>query len=798
IDDSGDYMIVYEVADDVGFVPGGWWDSLIAWGPWDSSLAGQRPDTGTIPYTRFPATGIPKSAQFNDNLYIVNNVGRGLIFGEGVFSEFPLRATGEPSIIPLDTVGSVDGMYYYALRYTYPQISVTDSVLGNVIGPISSPVRVIDGMVELYNWPLPTRDLWHVASGDTVKIEILRTRGDVGILTKNDSLFPIDTITIHQSNYNTYSYRDTVSDDSLLQLTGIPMIGEWTDWIQGCRYIPDGSDTASGTANKIENHTAPGVPNFVGYGSLSGANQGLWDDSGMLGGEVAWNEAVGYAWMVEPIDTITHLPADSSRSIWLYQREEPDSYNSEWNSQGDSLNTGFRRSEIEYVTLAMPRFTGASNVMLNLYRAPLIPIRADSTRTWGTRVVSTDDRDPREGGGGWPYRTVRYETWRTYAADFEPQYYYYLGQHEPGDTVSDSLGLDSLQLRDPYRANAVPLLMSDVVASGNRLIAIDESHAYMSEIIDTMTRFNALRQIPVNPDIGDQNTAIWEALQGVVKVSKNKSIYDLYRSSGLWQIPERSAHFGVVAPLSPVSAPEGDYILSHDGVRLLTEGIYKSRSFIPLNISAPLANFREFDIAVMRNAVGIYFDDKYILSFPDLDTAFVCNKTRHDDGKISFGWTQWGLTMVGHAFYRVSDDPYVMPSDSLYFIKSGDPTIYVFGSSDRDLGVEVYWKWRSGPTNKPDGRLRYISDFSFFFESDETLDWPYIYSFYDHTGTLQNGDAFPAIDTTNYLYYDGAPPTGSLFWFLELQRKDVFVSTGTTIFEGIWMNLTREEHYGSQ
>ncbi|MFH1740223.1 MAG: hypothetical protein ABIH23_14540 [bacterium] len=744
---------------------------------WVSRTINTAIDSASIISSRFPATGTPRFAQFRDKVYIVNGVGRGKVISNGGISDWPLRAAGEPSILPTTDSSAPDRTYRYTLKFAGPEYdSAADGRILNRIGTLSSAVSTNNATLLLYDWPLHNKDQWE---GDTAfYIEIWRTLGDIGAISESDYVYLVDSILIDgDDSASTVEYVDTTSDATLHTRDSIALMPGWSDtsFSSGCFYAPDTLlklDSIGDYRNTLA--IAPGVPTILSGADLT-SSVGIWADGTDT---LTWNTVVGFAWMVVPVDTNRALIGDSSRSMWLHQRFSTVVYTNQFAVYGtDTLNVGFKRSDYESVNIVLPRDGASSGLMYDLYRAPIIPITKDSSRFLSHVNV-----------------------WHYSATEVETPAFYFLGQYNPGDTVSDSLHYDSLLARDIYRRSAVPEKMFDIVAAANRLIAVDDQSVYMSEPVDSMVRFNILQQRMIQPDGGDVITGVWESGQGVVKIAKTAHLYDYYRSGGLWQLPELSKYYGMIAPLSHASAPEGDYFLSLDGVRLESEGVYKNRSFTERLISSPLANFDDMDASVMRRAIGIAYDNKYILSFPNLDTTFVLNKVVRDDGSMGFGWTQWSVCPVGATKYRVSDDNRIIPGDSLYFILSGSAKIYTFGASDHDNGADIYWQWESGPSNPVTGNLWYPDGVALYLQSTETNPNTYLLSFKDQRDSahylLTN-----RLDTANWHEFDATDSTGAqgaLYWRLNISRLILFYDTGSTSIQGLWFNVNPKERYGSQ
>jgi hypothetical protein len=432
----------------------------------------------------------------------------------------------------------------------------------------------------------------------------------------------------------------------------------------------------------------------------------------------------------------------------------------------------------------MPRAPDNPNVMCQFYRGPVVVMQKDSAYFWDI---------------GWG---DSYSYWGT---EFDVPSYYLLGEFSPGDTIQDTLSYDSLLERDHYRRSVTPSLPRYIAFTGNRLIVADEGNVYMGDIVDTLVRFSLLQQKPVNPDDGDQNTAIWAQQQGVLKVAKNKSTYQMYRKDGIWVLPELSAHYGVVAPLSVAHAPEGDYFLSADGkVRLEREGADRARYFEPSVASHQLSNLHDIPTATLREAFGFYYDNKYLLTVPGLDTTYVYNKAVRDDGTVSYGWTTWGLQIVGAAMYGGSSGNVVMPSDSMYFIQSGEPTLYRYGGSIDDDSVRIQWAYESGPTNKVDGYVREVTRIDMYTGSDDASDNPImVYIKGDEAGPADFNPAdfafnMARLDTVNYHKTEIGGHNAALYFKVALRGAYYNNPSATVKIGGIWVHSSITGEYPSQ
>lgn len=787
-------------------------DTPFVFGVWDSTATHNSTNTMTAVANRFPSTGTPRFAQTRDQVYIVNGVSRARVFDGRYSSEYPARAPGEVSVLPLSDAGTLEGYYRYAVKFVDPDISVIDTAFSNFLGYISQPVRVDSGQVMLYNFPLPLRDIFYTLAGvasDSIDVTIWRTTGESRVLDNFDTLWLVDTVAIATTaGYDTVTYTDTTSDSTLRADAGEhEVIGEmWGDYLSWRSIWLDttNSDTATeffqgyDSLHSLLHVQMPGAPSYlssVATGAAATAS-GIW---ALADSAVSWYEAAGFSWMVVFVDTLHGaVVSDSGATLNMFHPAEAAGHELEyWTTPTKKVRMGFKRSTTESMQIVIPR-TPDSTVMALLYRGAIRPSELDTL--YGFRQL----RDPNNPG---LYQADEVIT-TVKAGEWEVPQYYLLGRYSPGDTVLDTLHYDSLLFRTPYRRSAPPTAPLDIVTSGNRLIMMDRQNVYMGDLLDSGATFNVLQQKPIEPDDGDQNVTIWAQSQGVVKIAKNNSTYNLFRSGGIWQLPELSRHYGVVAPLSHASAPEGDYFLSADGVRLEAEGIHRSRSITPVLMSGQLINFKDVAISDLKTAIGVYFDNKYMLSIPALDTNFVLNQIIDAGGQSRFAWSTWDLIMSGATKFRVSNDNIIMPGDSLYFTKPGESKIYVFNDGLFDNGQKVLWSWRSGPSNKVDGLFRQIERAEIYLTSTDTVSLGanssglFSIAFYDEEGTTYSSENIHSIadlDTTSYLKFTQFGTDVSLFWRVFIGNTSIHLApTSATTIEGLWLTISKQEEYPSQ
>lgn len=714
--------------------------------------------------TYVPATGVPQYAMLHDQLFVVNGVGRGFLYDGRYTQAFPMYAPGEVAAIPMSEDGTLNGRYRYALKYAEDSYT-SDSIVTGRYSYLSQPVVVDSGQVLLCRFPPRMFDTLY-AGDDSITYEIWRSAGDIGLLDKLDSMwFTGLTVTVDSANYSTVTVTDTISDDSLRSSSEAVIIADGELYSHGRKNY-------NGLLGKRFTFTRPGAPAYAGADSIAG--YGIWDAAGA---DIGWSSCAGFAVMCVAVDTFTNQVSDSSPSFIFYQSRSPNHYYSDqpatiWiGGGGDSSGTGYlARSRTAQMSYVLPRLWDTS-VVLQVYRGPVEQIAYDSV------IFNT-----------WPAPTVCY-----LGTDFHVPHYYLLGLYNPGDTVLDTLHYDSLLTREPYERNDIPAVANAIAVFDNQLFLADGSRVQRSNDEDTTTSFLTFAATNINPDDGDQITAMWPAKQ-VLRTGKTKRTYSLYSTGGSYDAMELSGHYGVVAPLSHANAAEGDYFLSHDGVRLEDEGIYKERSFIGSLVSGQIGSFREQPLATLRQSVGEYYDGKYLLSIPSLDTTWVLHRIPMPDGSVRYAWGTWSFTFSGAALYSVGASNQFVPSDSLYFTKPGGSSLYRYGSSTTDAGAGITAIWESGPLGRIDGTEWQVRDLQLWVQSTDTTAGACEVTFYNER---YNGSGWGS--STGYETVDLAGLnderlhwrevrglTSALYWRARL----TYQATGETTIDGLRVRLS--------
>jgi hypothetical protein len=737
--------------------------------------------------TRFPVTGNTRWAQLDNNTYLTSGVAKGLRYDGKRAYTYPICAPGEMMAIPLSNSGNQSGTYRYAVSYKEDRSKV-DTNLVNLFGYTSTPVVSEGNAVLLWNFPKPTMDRFRVK--DSVTLSLWRTVGNIGVLDKTDSMYYTGiSIVLDSTNYNTITLIDTLSDDSI-RGTGIARIIANGDFYPSWLGVlgPDSFTT----------YFKPGAPAFSAAATRA--------DSGIWGGGISmeWDIVSGWSWICLFLDTLSGSPSDTGLSFNIYQPKKPSGWTSSVTSVGDTLP--FSRSETAQITLVLPRSID-TNVVCQLYRGPIFPAGLDTTKyIWQDTMFHEVLIGPDSGN----VRVLVIDRSKLvpFGVDFYCPDYLLIGQYTPGDTIIDTLPYDTLLSRVALRRNSVPPLIKDIAVCDNRLFTTDGEYLYYSDFSPTGLTFDVQSKMPINPDDGDQITAIFSQQDGVVKACKNKSTYNLVQTSEsektVYRSFDLSKNYGCVSSLSHVPAPEGDYILSMDGVRLEDISPYKEKSFVGNLMSWQINAFRDMTISDMKKSVAAYYEGKYLLSFPAKDTTWVLQKVVQNNGQFLYSWSTWDMTFCGSTMFASRDKNEVLPGDTMYFIKSNDNRIYRYDASDKDNGAYVQWAWKSGPVNRITGDLYQIKDAGFYLKSTDTATYSTFAVFFDdeETHITDANLLFNRLDTTRFHYFQLPPHKDALNWYLYMgsfgQGGGFSAATGETSIYEIMLNLSKSGEYRSQ
>jgi hypothetical protein len=742
-------------------------------------VSGSEPDTSSMIATHVPVTGELHWANLGNDVYCVNGVGRGFIYDGHNSYPFPAVAPGEVSAVPMKTPGSLSGKYRYAISYSgFPAAdsaainNSTDSSgilsarsVDQYLGTCSSPVLVEDGQVMLTAFPPPPE----LTGTDTAVMNIWRTLGDAGAVDKDLVMYLVGSIALDSSNYRDTVFYDTVSDSNALTDSSTLLYDPLT-WATAWH--------AYDSAGSIDFHVPirPGAP-YIEFADMEVADSGIWSDIGSA------NTVMGWSWIVVYADTITGMTSRVGPSFDMYQKAVT----------GYAAKIGgFSRDYTEKAIVHTPRIEDSMSVAL-VFRGPIIPTAFDTTsinksRKGGINGSGYNILGQRVPDIVWVENVVS-------AFDVGVIGYYLVGRCAPGDTICDTLHYGDLLANEPLWQNQIQDLVTNVFAVNDELFTTDgQSVAYT--VKDSLIRFGLFDRAFFGPTGNDQLVTIFAQPNGIVKaMSTNRSHLLSADANGDWKITTLAANYGCIAPLSVANAPTADYFLSGDGIRSEQEGTYYEGSYDKLLSSSQIGNLSRYSMTEKRKAFGVYYDGKYILSFPGLDTAVVLQEVQMSSGRPSISYATWDLTMCAAAMYdplgvNVRGEP-----DSLVFARPGSNELYVFGASPLDDDAVVNWSWTSGALFPHDGYEYQVSEFTLDVESED-VSHSILETYFIDAGDTLVSDLIVYVartDTSRYLRYLQPRAAISPMWRLKLctAREASDIPTGDLSVRSVSVDLTR-------
>lgn len=591
--------------------------------------------------TAFPITQVPTFTTFNDVIFAMNGVSHGRYWdGKSATGKpFPLIPTGGLLVTPLTTAGPVSGKVRYAISF---DIAENDTV-SNRLSFLSGPFIVDGGQVRVSGFSLRTKDTTF-SGPDTVRVKLWRTTGDIGRLDEADTIwFTGITLKIDSSNWQTAYVIDSVSDDSLRNSATYQVILQ-----RNSSGIPDALGNNSGlqwqssggsrAPKPVRYKVSPGMIGYVGMDTTVTNDWGIWQDSVWFGPGIdsSYPGFYGWKWAVLLADTLGNVISDTAITF---------TYVEQW---------GYDFVGKEYMELVLPRVVD-SDLVMKVYRTPIV---------FNYKHVEMNDEIP---------------LWYEDLANG----YWFIGSYGPGDTLKDSIPWDSLSAGSSSELLNLPLtrsFMHHPFAVEDQMFGLFESEVLISKP-DT-AEFPATQFQSMNKHDGDDNVTMFEA-RGLVRVAKNGSMFNLYQDAdGLWNKQEITQGYGIIASESYARGIAGHYYLGLQGVLREVEGQVLERTQQSSLVSEPLDNFRVMSLATLRGGTAVAWDEKYLLSFPDLDSTFVYDE-------LAGGWVIWDYGFSDACLYGQS----VGLPDSLYFILPGDASLYrVAGTSDTGAAITVVWE----------------------------------------------------------------------------------------------------------
>ena len=591
-------------------------------------------------WEHFSVQNKPSFAMLDDNIYMVNGSHKGVVYDGNTARPYPLQSPGEPYIVPLSTSGPLHGEYRYVIRGIKYSGGSGTSILNTVV---SSPVLVKNGQILLTRLQLPIADSVY-DSIDSGYFRFYRTKADPGRLDLSDTAYRVpDSLGWDAGDISDLVFIDSISDENL----GVKLL------------LVDVSRRGRDSLGAIVH--CYGSPTFVSSDTTHPDSDTLLDI--FEGWPTIQTDTLGVAYTCTFIDTATGIESDTGRSLFVF------------------CDSGNASPSFRQVTINLPKTIDTEDgIVVNLYRACILEL--------GYHVTLSD--------------TIIWKQWsiidrlRNWIDRVRPDTvvvgdYYLIGQYTSDDTIiTDNISYDSLSRCRRYTKTTAPPLMSKIFSYGNRLFGIQKSGLYYSASVyaDTLQSWGAMALTPINPDDGDMVTTAWPA-RGVIRVMKSYSNVNVYQDANLnWDKTEISGYVGCIAGRSHIAGLGGHYYLSSKGVIRETEGMSLERTHRDTLLSSPLNNFRQYNAIEMSEAEGFYFDDKYLLCIGD--TTYVYDER-------AGAWSTWGFDFSSATLYGTEDEVRFLPGDSMYFIKSGSPSLYRFAGSDSDMTTPIEMVWKSGP-----------------------------------------------------------------------------------------------------
>ena len=571
---------------------------------------------------------------------------------------------GAPSVVPMDTVGHLNGVYTYMLIWwpdtsLYPELKApyANFYFSGRGAHRTAQVAAYNEKVLLYNFPELQQDsIW---KGDTAVFRIARTKYVGGSTYGQDTGFYFvvpDTFRIPYEALDTFTYIDTTADANLTS-------GDYYDkW----NASPKGLFDVGTSRNQMS--YAYGMPHYLGTLNAPAAKSGRLIYKHLMGGRAPDGDTVlviGTAYMMTYFDSLATIESDSGRVLYI-QRATDDS--------------------TKCYNLAIPPVPPADSGLFRiLYKAFVYKHEG--------RFVVRDRRGGyrREGRGGLLY--FKPKSTDTLMTDFFP-----IKVFGTTDTnyVDSFVVWDSLILNDPYERAIPPDNLTNLAYFRDALWGSVGGRVYWS-YFDSIGYWGAFSNATFDLDDGDEITAIVPDRE-FINIFKNKTQYVLYEDSdGKLTRKSTDAGRGCVAPFS-IGWYNGSLIyLDETGVFAQSGNIYKDKGSTRQALSDPIANQIDFPIRDLKNAVGFVHRDQYWLSFPEKDSTFVF------DFKTG-GWSAYTYAFDAAVHYDTVSNNGLVPSNDMLFCRkahtlyvTADSLIYKADTTYLDNGSAITGQWQSQP-----------------------------------------------------------------------------------------------------
>jgi len=589
-----------------------------------------------------------------------------------------------------------------------------DSVaLFSVVGPqyqesyISQPVKAMGEKVLLTYLPVHTINSYCCSSSapgyDSISVEVYRTKANPGDITVLDTFFMVgDYNYLKISQYDDTGY---VPIDTLRIIDSLPddSISEF-----GVHFIDTvlrGRDSA-GAVNGVR----VGAPTFV-FADTAIAYS-IFPD--IFVGDDTVN-VIHTKYICTYYDTLIGSESDSSRSLYI-----------QWAASDSGYTIGLPPipEYMPYYTRKLYRSFQFVNVDTlqsadSLYDTVLIvdnrEERGPSTTYSGISSLNGDYyfllklmnsnrlieckppfqqySGPRKLSGPIEYR-VKYTNALLPDYDTITTPFLCIAEIEGSDSAyTDTISFDSMLRGSIYWRSGAPVKLNYITAFDDKLWGAVGAYVYWS-YLDSGSYWGAFRNIALNPDDGDEITAI-APFREYVKVYKNHSQFVLTPATdGGYTRNWVVEGIGCVAPHSIKSYNNTVIYLSEYGVVSEGAGQYLERASDAGIISIPIN-----DILLNRNVTELrkmtaapIVDQKYRLTLPDKDATFVYDL-------VTGGWSIWTYSFFQATSFDTVKYAHNIPAQDLLFTKKTTEFIYKADTTYADNGTAYQSEWKSAPIN---------------------------------------------------------------------------------------------------
>ncbi len=611
-------------------------------------------DSSTRVWQYFSTQNRPSFTMLNDDVYIANGSQKAVRWNGKQARPYPHPAPGEPLLVPISDGDELNGEYRY--MFVSPWIDTIGTDITYLLaGYPTSTVKVNSGRM-LATWFQWQRNDWMHPdnSQDSVHVLAYRTKANPVGLQDEIYVFRVDstdTLSLLVADVDTIGnlvWIDSIADSDLSATDSLLL---YDPLIYNGRYFSDG----------MRRYGGPGVDSTD---TLSGGDVGIYTGVDTLPIPGGISDAAGWEWRCTFTDSATGQESNLSPPLDI-----------------ETIAAAGNQFTIEQVTIVLPvPPTTAPELVVNLYRAKIL------TASYDSLFLNFPPGGLVELAPYWIY-------FRDSIAVSEV--FYLVEQIAVSDTLFvDSVSWTTLKSHATFHGESVPPLFRDIQSFDGRVFGSQRSNLYFSKQLDNWF-FEVFDFVPLNISDGDEITLFFPS-RGVIRVFKNNSNFNVYEDSDFeWKRREISGYFGVIAPKSWAPGLMGHYYLSENGVIRETEGLTLERTQTIELVSAQLDNFDKLPISTKAKGVGFYFDQKYLLSYPALDTTYV-----YDERAQS--WTTWDLSFSSATLYGVESSFGFFPGDTMYFISGGglsfnNNVLYRYGSSEYDDGEVILMFWESGP-----------------------------------------------------------------------------------------------------